>query len=147
MFKVIGIVLLISVCGIFGLRASALLYLRKYKLREFCFLIGEIEEKMRLGVELEKIYESKKAKKLLKASGYTVTVIEEGISADDKNLMTDFFSKLGMGDLQSGLALCEDYRQILHKKTAEAEKEAEEKSRLYSVLGLCSGIFIAILLI
>lgn len=147
MFKAIGIIMLISVCGISGVRASALLHLRKYKLREFCFLIGEIEDKMRLGVELEKIYKTKKAKKLLKVSGYTVTVIEEGLSTDDKILMTDFFSKLGMGDLQSGLALCENYRQILHKKTAEAEKEASEKSRLYSVLGLCSGIFIAILLI
>ena len=147
MLKTLGALLIISVCGVFGVRASAFLKHRKQKLEAFCFFIGEIEDKMRHGVELESIYKTKAAKRLLEVSGYRVTVLEDGLSAEDKKLLSDFFSKLGMGDLQSGIALCESYRQLFGKRAEIASKAAEEKSRLYSVIGLCSGVFIVILLI
>ena len=147
MLKGFGIFILVAVCGIFGVRASAFLRQRKRKLSEFALFIEECKDMMRLGRELSYIFESDRAKRLLNVSGYSVTVIDEGLTAEDKRLLTEFFSGLGMGDLQSTVALCENYREIVAKRAADAEKNAEEKSRLYSLLGLFSGIFLAIILI
>lgn len=147
MLKISGLLMIIAVGGILGFRASEFLRLRNNKLTKYCLFIGEIADLMRLGRDLEHIYKTPRAKELLIVSGYFVKVKEDGLLTEDKALLTEFFSKLGMGDLSSGLALCESYLKIISTKKEEAEKQVIEKARLYSLLGIFSGIFVAIILV
>ncbi|MBO7217937.1 MAG: hypothetical protein J6V50_04475 [Clostridia bacterium] len=147
MLKLFGSLLIVVVSAAFGLRASFSLKERKEKLSEFILLIDEIEDMIRQGAALEIIYKSERAKRLLNVSGYLASPKEEGLKTGDVKLLSEFFSKLGMGDSKSALTLCEDYGKIVGKKFSESEKQVGEKAKLYSLLGVFFGIFIAILLV
>ena len=147
MLKLFGALIIIIVSAAFGLRASFSLKERKEKLSEFILLIDEIKDMIRLGVALEIIYKSERAKKLLNVSGYLAKPREEGLNSTDLKLLEEFFSKLGMGDSLSALTLCEDYGKIAEKRLLDSEKQVNEKAKLYSLFGVFFGIFIAILLI
>ena len=147
MLKVIGIILTVAVSSAVGLRAAARLTARYKKLQSFCAFIDEIADRMRLGEELERIYKSPAAKGLLLSDGYNAAVIREGITNEDADMLDGFFKTLGMGDTESCVSRCTLFSEIVKKEAAKAENEMNSKSRLYSLLGLLGGIFIAIILI
>lgn len=74
-------------------------------------------------------------------------VVNEDLNRDDQRLLAEFFSGLGMGDLEAGIARCTTYRELLHKHVCDAEQEMKQKSRIYSLLGVFSGLLTAILFV
>ncbi len=147
MLKAIGAVLIIAVGTAIGFRASNRLCKRYQRLCDFCLFIGEISDKMRIGLELESIFQGERAKKLCICDGYIVRVRGEYLSGEEKRLLEEFFEGLGMSDTAAGISRCSAYRELLTAGAKEAEREMRSKSRLYGILGLFSGIFISILLI
>ncbi len=146
MLKIIGAVLVVLVGATFGIRASERLRQRYKRLYKHYLFIGDTADMMRLGVNITEIYQCEKAKELLSADGYTAKVIEEGLLRDDLHILSEFYSGLGMGELEAGVSRCETYRNIVQKQVEAAESELHGKARLYSMLGVFSGLFIAILL-
>ena len=100
-----------------------------------------------MGDELFKIYSCEKARGLLVVDGYTVTVLDDGLYKEDKELLCGFFERLGMYELEAAVKNCSVLSGLLLKKTNDAEVEMRSKSRLYSALGLFGGIFAALILI
>ncbi len=146
MLKIVGAVLIVLVGAAFGIRASERLRQRYKRLYKHYLFIGDTADMMRLGADVTEIYQCEKAKELISAVGYTAEVIEDGLGREDLQILSQFYGELGMGDLEAGISRCETYRDILQKQVAAAENELRGKARLYSMMGVFSGLFIAILL-
>ena len=147
MLKLIGILMLVSVSTLYGLRASANLKIRKNKLGQYIKLIGEIEDKIRQKKGLYEIFSSEFAVRLTKYENFSVRFQRDGLNDSDTEILKEFFSLVGFGDIKSQIELCRTYGELLGKKEKEAEHETAQKAKLYSLLGLFCGLFVAVLLI
>ena len=147
MFKAAGVILVIAVGAATGFRASQRLRTRYKKLFRFYAFIRSAADRMRLGEELERIYKSSEAAELLSVSGYRATVKSEGLSGEDIRLLEEFFSSLGMTDIDSGVDRCAVFCELLLRRVGEAEEDMKSKSRLYSILGCFCGVFVALILV
>jgi stage III sporulation protein AB len=70
-----------------------------------------------------------------------------GLKETDRELLKGIGSELGVSDTEGQLSSLLMYQEELETLTASAKTEVKEKSKLYSSLGLLSGVFAAILLI
>lgn len=147
MLKIIGALLIILTGTFCGLRLSEKLTYRKNKLKGFYVFLREIADRIKTGEELMSIFQSKTAKSLIKTEGFKVNICDEGINSEDKKLLSEFFSFLGMGDTSSQISRCEIYTELLNKRLEEAEIQEKEKAKLYTSLGVFAGLFVVILLI
>ncbi len=147
MLKTVGCILTVAVGAAIGIRAADRLRSRYKKLLSHYIYIGEIADLMRRGAPLDEVFMSERANGLIVADGYRVQVAREDLKYEDQKLISEFFSGLGMGDLEAGIARCDTYKELLHKRVSEAEQEMKQKSRIYSLLGVFSGILIAILFV
>ncbi len=66
--------------------------------------------------------------------------------AEDRQIIMEFFSCLGEGDIEAEVRRCEMYSGILFERYKSAKKEYLEKSKLYKMLGLFSGLAVAIII-
>ena len=146
MLKIIGAVLTVAVGAAFGIRASEKLRLRYKKLLAHSLFIDEATDMMRMGASLSEIYTLPSAEALLSAEEYRVAVREEGLWTTDLRLLSEFYTSLGMGDTEAELSRCHSFLKIIEKRLSEAEQDMKSRSRLYSLLGVFSGLFVAILL-
>lgn len=78
---------------------------------------------------------------------FSVTIKHCGINDEDMRTVRDFFSELGMGNAESQIKRCNIYSEIFKGKYSEALAEYNEKSKLYKMLALFSGIALSIILI
>ncbi len=147
MLKLIGVALTVITGALVGIRASEKLRQRYRKLSEYVICIGEISDGIRMGAELERIFSQPRASALFDADGYNVSVKKEWLTKEDIRLLEEFTSLLGMGDTKAQILRCSTYSQLVKKRTLEAEENMKSKSRLYSILGLFSGLFTAIIFI
>ncbi len=147
MLKIFGILIVIMVSTLYGFYFSSRIKEREKKLRSYLLLINEIEDKIRCKISLEEIFSSCLSQTLLEYRDYRVNFKKEGLQKEDIKLLETFFEEIGLGDTKSGTELCRTYKELLGKKEKEAEQETLQKAKLYSVLGLFFGLFVAILLI
>ena len=147
MLKFFGILTIIAVSTLYGLRASTNLKLRRKRLGLYLRLIGEIEDKIRLIKGLDEIFSEGLAVELIQYENFSATFKKEGLKQSDIDILNEFFSLLGLGDIKSQTELCKTYLGLLGKKEKEAEAETSQKAKLYSLLGFSFGHFVAILLI
>lgn len=147
MLKFFGILTIIAVSTLYGLRASTNLKLRRKRLGLYLRLIGEIEDKIRLRKGLDEIFSEGLAVELIQYENFSATFKKEGLKQSDIDILNEFFSLLGLGDIKSQTELCKTYLGLLGKKEKEAEAETSQKAKLYSLLGFFFGLFVAILLI
>ena len=146
MLKIIGAVLTVAVGAAFGMRASDKLRLRYKKLLAHSLFISEASDMMRMGATLSEIYTLPSAEMLIAAESYTAAVMEEGLRSADIRLLSEFYASLGMGDTEAEITRCSTFLKIMEKRLSEAEQDMKSRSRLYSLLGVFSGLFVAILL-
>lgn len=146
MLKGIGAVIILAVSTAFGIRASGKLRHRYKKLLAFYIFIGELADRMRSGRELSEIY-GETAQGLLEYCNFEVKILQEGLNKEDISLLSDFFKGLGMSELSAAEERCRTYRELILKRMSAAEKEMNEKSRLYGVLGASAGAFLVILIV
>lgn len=147
MLKLIGVALTVVTGALVGIRASEKLRQRCRKLNEYYIFIGEISDGIRMGAELERIFSQPKASALFDAEGYNISVKEQWLNGEDTRLLEEFVELLGMGDTKAQILRCSTYRELVKKRAFEAEENMKSKSRLYSILGLFSGLFAAIIFI
>lgn len=69
-----------------------------------------------------------------------------GFTAADCHLLADFGHQLGKSDIEGQLAHCETYRHLFDNRLEAAREEFQSKGKLYIVLGILSGLGIALLL-
>lgn len=147
MFKMLGILIVIIVCTLYGFYFSLRIKEREKKLRSYLLLINEIEDKIRCKISLNEIFSSDLAQTLLEYKNYKIGFKKEGLLKEDIALLKTFFEEIGFGDIKTGTELCKTYKELLGKKEKEAEQETRQKAKLYSILGFFTGLFAAVMLI
>ncbi len=78
---------------------------------------------------------------------FCVQIKNGHLNKDDQKIIEEFFAELGMGNIESQIKRCETYADILKQRWASADNEYIKKSKLYKMLGLFSGLSIAVLLV
>ncbi len=147
MLKVTGILLLMSVCTVFGFYKANRLRIRQKRLSAIYTFINEAAQRIRIGEEMEKIIETLGASAGVYKDGYNICLLEEGLSSSDISLANEFVSMLGMGDTEYELKRCENYSHLLKKTLTTVEAETKEKASVYRKLGIFAALLIGIVFI
>lgn len=147
MLKAVGIITLITVCTLAGFKLSEGIKQRHRKLREYCFLLEEIADRIRTGTALFDILSGEKTKELVIVDGLDMRVNKGWLTARDKEILDEFFSKLGFSDKKGETDRCAAYLELLKKQEKDAENQVKAKAGLYSKLGFFAGLFIAVVLV
>ena len=69
-----------------------------------------------------------------------------GLKLKDKRLIEQFGAELGHTDIEGQIAHCEVTAKLLEEQIEQAREEKKKKSKLFSMLGLCFGTGIALLI-
>ncbi len=128
-----GMVLLLVSCTLAGFRKAAWLQRRVRVLDEIDAALEELAQRLQSdGRERNALLTETFGKRGL-LSSQTV------LSAEDRSMLTEFLSTFGGGDPtteQKRIALC---RSLFHERRNAAKSQADERARLYKVIGICVG--------
>lgn len=80
------------------------------------------------------------------ARGVEASLNAGNISRQEKDLLLSFGQGLGTTDIEGQLSNCDVYIELFSNMLLKARQEKEIKGRLYTTLGLLSGLGTAILL-
>lgn len=70
----------------------------------------------------------------------------EALNSDDSRILSEFFGELGNGGIEQEVKRCEMYSKILESRYKKSRDEYLQKAKLYKMLGLFSGLSIAIII-
>lgn len=71
---------------------------------------------------------------------------EEGLQKQDSLLLKEFFDGFGLQSGEGEASRCRLYSTLLNQKCAEADEKLQKLFKLYSSLGVLSGLFVCIFL-
>lgn len=149
--KITGAVMLTSAGVLAGFLAARQLSKREKELNWFSAAVCEIGQKIRqnsgnIADIISKIQGSENHL-AINRHPFNIKVVSDVLNYEEKREISDFFKRLGMGDIQSEYKKCLAYAEILGEKAKSARAETCEKSRLYKSIGLFCGLLIAVILI
>ncbi len=159
MLKMSGIVIICLSVSLIGFKYYERLMFRKRYLQQLVMLARNCTNDMRASqeniFEILSAYSCRELSFLEKIDRNTINnsaelerlLTESGIHADDRTVVADFLSRLGVSDITSQKTLCECFSARLLSLCGIAEKEANEKGKLIRSLCLLSAAAIFIILI
>lgn len=147
--KGLGLITVFAVCTAFGFSRAAALKRRAAELEDICCRLRELGQYLRYeGVERMRLVQK------TFAGSDAVTVLNGGISIaegifapQDRQLLEEFFQKLGSSDVTAECERVELYVGLLSRQQEIAAKNAAEQGKLYRTMGLCAGAAGCLLLI
>lgn len=148
--KTIGFILIVITGTAAGLNLSGKLKKRTIALKWYFLAINKIADKIGgTGAELYDIINTicGSTDYLVLKKPFAVDLKNTYLNTADRQAAEEFFAELGMGDSESQIKRCKIYANIFAQRLEAAEKEYNEKSKLYKMLGLFSGLSLAILLV
>lgn len=77
---------------------------------------------------------------------FKIEIRNDFLNKDDLLTLNEFFRSLGSLDSESEIKRCQMYGKIIENRYKAAQKDYQEKNRLYKMLGLFSGLSIAIII-
>lgn len=78
---------------------------------------------------------------------FKIEIKNNFMNKDDLSTLDEFFVGLGSLDSESEIKRCQMYGKIIENRYKSAQKDYEEKNRLYKMLGLFGGLSVAIMLL
>ena len=147
--KTIGFILIVITGISAGLNSSGKLKKRTRALEWYFLAINSIADKIGgTGAELYDIINTicGSADYLVLKKPFEVVLKNTYLNSADRQAAEEFFAELGMGDSESQIKRCKIYANIFEQRLKAAKKEYEEKSKLYKMLGLFSGLSVAIVI-
>lgn len=137
--KILGIVVLIISTTTYGMILSARLSSRVQTLLHMRKMLEEIRDIIEYTcIETDEILEKIKSKYPLVFLG--------NLHNYDSEILRELIDGLGKSDRSGQLNFCEAVIRNIDRNLKAAEKEKEEKSRLYTTLGLSFGLAISIII-
>lgn len=144
LFKIIGLIIVFTVPCIFGFLKSYNLSKRSEKLKGFFTALGELASRVRVeNIPKEKLYEKCFTKELLNKD---LSVNPEFLKPNDINFLNEFLSGFGVKDKISESERIKLYSERLSEILETANKEKDKLCKLYSSLGVLSGVAFCIFL-
>ena len=147
--KVLGIIILSAVGLLLGSNQVAKLRRRSDALYWFSTNIVFIGEHIRATAnEVYDIVNSLCGKEnyLRLSRPFKIEIKSEFLNKDDLLALNEFFGSLGRLDTESEIKRCEMYGKIIENRFKSAHKDFNEKNKLYKMLGLFSGLSVAIVI-
>lgn len=144
--KLTGCILVIGVCGAVGMKAAGKLKGRVKILLELIAAIDRIAQYIKLENEdIESILKRTLPKGITFDAVGVIAENSVALTQEDVQLLSDFLGSLGMGDKISETVKCNSYKQLFIKQWEEADRQVEEKYKLYSTMGFICGFIISFL--
>lgn len=78
---------------------------------------------------------------------FSVEVDTADLTERESQTVNEFFSELGMGELEAQVKRCKTYAALLGELQRSAYSEYAEKARLYRILGLFAGVALAVIMV
>lgn len=145
LFKLIGLIMILSASSLAGFAKSMRLRQRYRTLCEIYRSMSDLKERIRVSSgEIERLVRLSFESGTAEFSGGSLKINAAGLEKGDISLLNDFFGNLGMSDAESECERTGLYMSLVHKKCDEAEKKCGELCKLYDTLGILCGIFICI---
>ncbi len=136
MFKLLGFLLIVTVCGAIGFIKSSELQLRCKKLEVFKKGVLEFKERLKLSYgELDR----------LKNKCFKTPIDYSGLYKSDYEIIESLFSEIALLDSDSAYDRCVLAVELLNKQYTEAQNQYKDLGKLYKSIGVLGGIFICIL--
>ncbi len=136
MFKILGFLIIITVCASIGFLKSGELKLRYKKLCLLCEGVLSLKERIRLsGGELKRL--------LCECFSYPLDYSE--LYKSDCEIIDSLFAEISLLDREGACKRCDLALELLKQKQAEAKERYLQLGKLYKSIGALSGIFICIL--
>ena len=139
LFKVIGLILILSVCTAVGFLKAHSLKLRVTRLREIKSGLFTLKEKLRL-------HGGDKSRLLNDCFNSPPEGFGE-LENTDLSLWKEFLKDFGMSDTAAEYQRCESYIALFDAKITDAQKSFDEQKKLYKSLGFLGGLFLCIFLL
>ena len=138
--------LIILCCGFFGVRLAASLKQRAKSLTEISLAVDTLSANISLGGRDIDLLIDEALPTGLTFNGQRVFA-EKNLSlrSEDCQLVSDFLKDLGMADTASVIKRCNSYKELIVLQQKKAQREVEERYRLYIICGFISGITLSIL--
>ena len=139
LFKLTGLIFIITACASVGFLKANNLKIRADKLLSLHKGVTRLKELIRLGGgEIEQLI----------AQSFEEYPIDYGhLEMADCEITEGLIREIGMLDSNSAYTRCEICLTMLQERQTEAEKKYRELGKLYKSIGALSGIFICILFI
>ncbi len=147
--KGLGLILVSVFAVALGFRSASRLTARRKALDLLILNLGEISSRIQLREEKRSI--------LLKVFGppFTVSVksdVDLIVSCPcfnqvDSTLLNEFIEKLGMGDVDSQLELCNKYAQLIKRRADEALQSEKKLANVYRTCGVLAAAALVVLFI
>ena len=145
LFKILGVITVLSACSLAGFLKSFGLKKRHKKLLAIYRSMSDLRERIRLGGgEIERLVYlcfDEDTASILEGKAIINTMYLEKADAE---IFEEFFRDLGMSNSESEYERIGLYMALILKKSDEAEKKCGELCRLYSSLGILCGLLICI---
>lgn len=148
LFKITGLLLVLSVSSAVGFMRAAALKTREKRLFELYLCMCDLKERIRLeNSELKDV--------LIKSFGDRVSETENGgfiisvngILKKDEALINGYLTSAGMSDPDAEYERAELYASLVKNLHSAAKADSAQLCKLYKTLGFMAGLFICIFLI
>lgn len=144
-FKGIGLIIAFCVPSVYGFLKAYGVSKRNAKLKRFFLSISEISECIRIENTPKNALFSKHFGKELLNENYTLNT--EFLKNEDITLLNEFFIGFGLKDKNSEYERTKLYLDRIKTVCENAREEKEQLCKLYSSLGVLSGLGLCIFLI
>ena len=144
-FKIIGLFAVFCVPCIFGLYKSYSLKKRSVKLKNLVISLAKLSEYIRI----EKTEKNRLFKRCFDSSllNKDLSINGEYLLKEDSALLNEFLNNFGVGDRKNEYERTCVYIKLFERLAEKAELETEKLCKLYSSLGVLTGLSICIFLI
>ena len=147
MLKALGITAIILACWGTGAYFGWRLKERQKRLAALKLFIATLSDCIRTGKQIESIILEIGSAAGIAYENLTPTFEPYALLEEDKKLLDEFLSGIGLGDTQSQIERCRVYSEFFARREKEACEQVKEKAMLYGKLGIFSGLFIAVMLV
>lgn len=132
--------------GLIGIKSAAALKERAAFINRLILCTDKISQYIKMGnAEKGEILKSTLPAFMSYEQEHVIIDKNIRLSLEDIRLIEEFFVGLGMGDIDAELVRCNAFKNLFKKQLIEAEKDVEEKHRLFTVSGFILGLILSFL--
>lgn len=146
-FKLFGISLIIAAATSLGFYKASCVCEEEKLLSQICSSLHSLREKIRLNYgEMSVIVPLCFSNKILNIEKGEVNITAM-VPFAERQILSDYFSTAGMGDIESEIAKADTYINLFEERLLEKRKKTKELCKLYRTVGFLCGLFLSIFMI
>ena len=144
--KILGVILVVFCCGAMGTNMALILKKRVKSLTETLFFIDSAAAYIMLGASDIDVILAETLPKGMAFDGKGLIAESSLCFTDaDREIITAFLCDMGMSDSQREIKRCASFKELIASQLKKAERDVEERYRLFLICGWLTGIILSLL--